>query len=735
MQALGAVAAWQAHWAEPLVLRALEHREMGVKKAAAEALGVIATPRAIGKLVHWLATHDNAAFRESLKQALARAAGPLEVAVIVEALEGPTERREVELLWEALDGSMTIATAVRLADTTSPARAELLEACLDGGVALADGSAQDLAAALHRARLRSPEALERTAIDRLRIEGFSVERALEVVEAYEPENERACLRAVRQCVPEWVRWVLDDADAPDAAVALVLDACGSNHHEQIDGVFEVAEARPTVAASKVGRWIERCVIPKREDVRTRARAIELLRALPADPDWGGLPRYRALKRLDAVVTPGDLHRLLGLSRGCSDYGEQSTALLREALQIPSLSKDEPEWATKLREEAPRWHNLDEGAREAWLRWAVDVRPLGVTAVPQRASGGKPRFVPRSQEDLDALLASLDAEATSERVRAAGLLLEWPDVPDGASRVLASYLERPLRLSAAQLGQITEALEDWPTEPAAREHAEQLVGYLQPEQARRFMRTWVEAWEAGETWPEPLIKRWLDALLPIAWERANDEDYRLARLVRRDGSLSVEAFVRLVEGAAPDEVEHLRRSPERPSTDPTEPLDPIDGATFEKLVELLDDRTLPHGLAVRAVHALSRLGERATDPLDAHVTDPRAPVRSAALRALRRVAEGERYLEAAHRVLRMETRRDVILSLMKTVAHGRHRPALPKLVERLWHRDPRMRRAARDALLAWGHDAVPDLQRAANKARPDRRRAVAEVIEEIESTDG
>ncbi|MCB9651583.1 MAG: hypothetical protein H6730_34055 [Deltaproteobacteria bacterium] len=72
--------------------------------------------------------------------------------------------------------------------------------------------------------------------------------------------------------------------------------------------------------------------------------------------------------------------------------------------------------------------------------------------------------------------------------------------------------------------------------------------------------------------------------------------------------------------------------------------------------------------------------------------------------------------------------------MKTIAHGRYAPALPRLVEHLWHRDPRMRRAAHDALLAWGHDAVSELRRAQSRARPDRRQAIGQVLEAIESTE-
>jgi hypothetical protein len=57
--------------------------------------------------------------------------------------------------------------------------------------------------------------------------------------------------------------------------------------------------------------------------------------------------------------------------------------------------------------------------------------------------------------------------------------------------------------------------------------------------------------------------------------------------------------------------------------------------------------------------------------------------------------------------------------------------LPAVLEYLGHRDNKLRTAAREAVLAWGPDLLPALRRAAPKARPDRRRAIAELIEQLE----
>ena len=122
------------------------------------------------------------------------------------------------------------------------------------------------------------------------------------------------------------------------------------------------------------------------------------------------------------------------------------------------------------------------------------------------------------------------------------------------------------------------------------------------------------------------------------------------------------------------------------------------------------------------------------PLSRLCTDPRPPVRSAALRALRRVASREETLEAAARALAMETRRDVMVQLMKSLGHGRHEPSLPALLDRLHHSDALVRQGAHAAIRAWGHEVVPALRRAAARARPDRRPTYAALIAELEQID-
>jgi hypothetical protein len=160
-------------------------------------------------------------------------------------------------------------------------------------------------------------------------------------------------------------------------------------------------------------------------------------------------------------------------------------------------------------------------------------------------------------------------------------------------------------------------------------------------------------------------------------------------------------------------------------------DPIAGLSLDALVATIRERDVNIGLAVRAIHALAKFDERGADALVPFVRDRRARVRSAALRALRTVAPRERSLQAAADMLTIELRSDVILQLIASIAHGRYAPGLASVVEYLSHRDNKLRNGARDAVLAWGTEALPALRRMANTTRPDRRRVIAELIEQLE----
>jgi hypothetical protein len=787
-QALAAVATLRAAWAEPLVIAALRRPEMDVKKAAAHALAEIAGPAAISPLVEWLAHHDNRGLRGELLAALRRAAGPAFVAVLVDALTHETEPRRAELLADAVSGHLPLAAALRLARSPHPAHQRLLAACLDGRVALADADAERLAAQLHRARLRTtppPPDPGR----RLRIEGFSPEAARALVDQRAPALEPAILATVRAALADWIAWL---AGSPDPrALALVLDAATPSHTDHLEPLLarieqtleparertalDAAPPRPLAArpdldtapparertapasvrddsparprasapharldpplAAAVAGFLERCLAGRGAPRALEVRGVCLLRALPPSSGFGGLRRWRLLARLGAVRTRDDLERCLDETRLGPDLARDSATLLAEALAIPAARDDEPPELADLRASTRRWHAQPPPDRAAWLTAALAARPLDLPVVDPHPAPPRPRVHPASQADLDLLRVTLHAGDEQERSRAAARLLDWPDAHAAWPDVLAVFLQGRLVLAADHRARLAPLLTRWPDDRVARDAARELLPHCPPHRRREFVRAWLTAWDAGDPDVADLLRGVDDELLlPHAWAAAERGDDRPMHLLRPGGSRSLRDLVALVAARAPDAVAHLLPAAESPAPDADEPDDPIAGRDADELAALIDRPGVARGLAVRAVHALVEHGERGVAPLERLVVDPRPPVRSAALRALRKVATREATLHATARALAIESRTDVTLGLMRSLGHGRHEPALPALLERFEHRDPRVRDGARAAIRAWGRDVAPALRRAARHARPDRRPAYHELLAELELLD-
>lgn len=730
-QALAAVATLRADWAEPIAIAALARPEMAVKQEAALALAQVGSARAITTLVGWLAHHDNRGLREALIAALQRAAGPSLVAVLVDTLAQETELRRISLVWDALSGRLPLAAALRLARSREPAHQALLAACLEGQVKLADGETVVLAAQLRRARLL-PRPVVKDPGRALRVEGFAPEAARALLQQRTPALESEVLATVRVGLAEWIAWLRSEADAE--ALALVLEAAQLQHVEHVGGLLELAARdRETLAPAALAGFLERCVAGRNLGRGHEVRAIGLLRAAPASAGLGGLRLWRLLGRLGAVRTAADLDHCLDVSRVGPGHASESATLLCEALAIPALADDEPPAITTLREQARRWHAQDGSTRAAWLAATLVSRPIDLPAISPLPAPTRPRFQPRSQADLEGLCATLRAGDEQERARAASRLLEWADARPAWPQVLDAWLEGQVTLAPSFHRTLASQLTRWPERPTARRHALLLVPYLSPSRRREFVRGWALAWLAGDgSLAEPLQATAEEELLPLVWAAAERGDYRLARLLRPGRSAALRLLVADIAARSPADVEHLIvAGPTAAADDTADPEDPIAGQGPEELFALIADRSVAKGLAVRAVHALVAHRERGVAPLESLVVDPRPQVRSAALRALRQVGSRAQSLDAAARALAMETRPDIVLQLMRSLGHGRHEPSLPALLERLEHREPRIRAGAQEAIRAWGPEVVPALRRAARHARPDRRPAYLTLIAELE----
>jgi len=317
-------------------------------------------------------------------------------------------------------------------------------------------------------------------------------------------------------------------------------------------------------------------------------------------------------------------------------------------------------------------------------------------------------------------------------------------------VLAAYLAGEVQLDATSLSTLARTLEAWPTDARAAvwSRARALIPGFDTQQRRSFLPAWIAAWERGEAGAEALLRSLdEDLLLPEASARMELGDPSLFRLLAAKlvadpttplrPSLAMRSAIERVGARWPDEVagllerlhsaEHAAEHAQAKSL-----VDPIAERSLDDLVALIRDRKVDEGLAVRAIHALTQFEDRGADAIEPFTLDRRPKLRSAALRALRRVAPRERSLAASVALLELETRRDVIVSLIASIAHGHYEPGLPRLLGYLVDTDAKLRDAAEQALLAWGSAIVPELHRAARKARPDRRPIFDRLIATLES---
>ncbi|MBX3231404.1 MAG: HEAT repeat domain-containing protein [Labilithrix sp.] len=746
-QALAAVRTLRASWAEPLVRDVLERREMAVKKEAAEALAEIGTGSSVPFLVGWIGRHDNASFRASLLRALEKCAGPATVLVLVDALEVEEEARTRDLLFDALSGRVSEDVVMRLARSSHPAHRALVDACLDGRVGVAGKTAAELAARLHRAKLR-PIGEDDDPAKRLRTSGFSPDAAREIVRLRAEQKERvdaAVLPLVRRGLADWIAWAESEASEVDAAaVALILDATDHSHAEHWPSLLTLVERCSASVPGAVVSFFERTLAHATPPLRQRA--LEIVRALPNAPSVGGLRPWRLRGRLGAVRSVAELERCFAACLEAPNVAAESSALLIEAFSLPRPSPNAEDADPELDpvfEEALTLYRADAPKRDAWIRRVAELRPLDLPPAPRPPKPPKRApFVPASQADRDALLAKVRDEGAplQERERAALRLLDWPDA-GAESAVLDAYLLGRLDLPADRLPSIARWMTAAPS-AAVRSRVLSIAPHLNDAQLRSFVPEWMGAWTQGSELAGVLLSSIeQERLLPFVIAEARAGRLSFARLLRPDHStgtspsVALNALVALAAEAAPREVEHLIR-PVRPAEeaepdDTVDPVDPIEGRSLDQLRALLDEKGVEKGLAVRAVHALTRFGERAVDPLARLALDRRAQVRSAALRALRTVASRDRTLEVTAQVLEMETRRDVVLSLMASLGHGRHEPSLPGLLERLTDRDPRIQKGAHAALRAWGRDVIPALRHASRRARPDRRHAFDALIADLD----
>ena len=303
---------------------------------------------------------------------------------------------------------------------------------------------------------------------------------------------------------------------------------------------------------------------------------------------------------------------------------------------------------------------------------------------------------------------------AELVRVAA---EAPGAADAWSRAFVRMAGGRLLHAPGLLTPLLQALGREPTE--ARLHAlARLTDWYEPEGAERITRA-LGALLTGEH--RPLL---LDTLLaatrplPVSWrvrllsEVALPSDTRVVDALV-DAVLEVPALREGLPEALRARVEACLRED-----------------TFAG-----DAERVRRILSFRVESARSEREKReVVELLERSLGHRRARVRHHAHRLLATQAPRERYLRATYQLL-TDTDPQTVRRGIRVLTFGGEGEVAPTLARLLSHREPTVRRAAREGLLVLGPRAVVPLTKAAAHVRPDHREAVLEVLELLRAREG
>jgi HEAT repeat protein len=372
----------------------LEHRNMNIKKAAAESLATAGGPEAVARLMFWLGHHDNPGFRTALIAALRAILGPAYAATVVAALaatgaDGPDAARRSDLLIEALDGTLASDDAVALCRRDEPFAERLHAAITSARIALASrdllGFTIALAAAPPpRGRILAGDPPSQLAqlVAALAAGGFDADAAARVLAASRapgaswPPAELAALRRF------WFEWCAR-LDEPASAHERNLVEPAVQHGLAAHAVEPLGLERAAVvvllarlAALTAPTATERAALARRipailavlrsepldDDVHlaavqllaqavpsvpppTRLAIARDVRALPERPNLTGNDPFELLRACGALVTRADLDRALRCARHTPDPAALERRILRQsfpadASTVPQAVRDD-----------------------------------------------------------------------------------------------------------------------------------------------------------------------------------------------------------------------------------------------------------------------------------------------------------------------------------------------------------------------------------------------------------
>lgn len=695
-QALGAIAVFEADWAEPLAIEALGSPNMNLKKAATEALVAVGSSRAIPALIDWLARSDNRGLRSSLLAALEHIAGEATTGLLVDAFESAKGDRAA-MLRRALDGRLTSAQLLSILRARRSAGPTLRQAVKNGDLTLADGN-DVFARATHEGpngRKHDDQAL----LDAFASRPFSRARARELIEALDGDVP---LALVSSRLPEWAEWSKTlEGNLARRVGRVVLRAIAADDHAHASTVLRLAPLMQTRAERRAA--LATLVELASVDAETRHDALAVVRELVGVEPHA---RWRALVRLGGGTTRADLELCLADARSTGS----AVQLLRAALSITRRHESLLHALSKATVET----------RDEALDALLAECPLGVTPPPPRPEAR--RHDDLSQAELLTRLASDDAapEAARRLLDDQAMRSAWP-------QVLERYLDGALPLGNEAT--LAEFLLAWPSDPVRAERAAELVGFVPPHRRRAWIPAWLDGWSQD------------DAASRRALARVAREDIVAALAERR--ALDDERWFRVLDLCSVADTELAGLLDERLATEHVlfTPEDRSDEAEEDPLVEVHSVPALQAFVKAHrgqeAARAVGRLGQHGEEGIDALVVATKhadSLVRTVALRWLRRAAPEATRLDAALVMLRVERHKDLRRQLVRTVAHGRHEPAYPLLVELLFAKENTVAQATEEALLRLGPAIVPALHKAMPRTRPDRRGTLEALLERIAAAD-
>ncbi|MEV0133104.1 HEAT repeat domain-containing protein [Dactylosporangium sp. NPDC050688] len=728
-QALTALGEAGARWAAHAVAACLEHPNMNVKKAAAEALRTAGTPATVPRLLAWLGRHDNPGLRAALTVALRAVLGTAAEATVLAAAEQAEPGRARDLLLESLDRALPARAVAALTGQGSPAGPALLRLVAAARVRLKHGTPADLTGLMVAHGVTPPAAAPPAGSDAdlvaLTRDGWH-ERTARRVAALDPADLPApLLPALRRLLPDWLRLAATGPALRPAVLRLVLRCCGSPWTDAERAAFTRWRQVLLAGAGELAHADRDALLAVLEDLAgqvTPAVAFDVaygLRRAPAAPA-GHRSVLAVLRRCGAVLTRADVERALADAALGADPWQGEVRVLREAFGVGDEAPGEGS-RRRLVALIDAWPATAPGDRPALLDRMTAVQPVDAPlwtieetaarpAGPVRSPRDGDLDQPRSAAQRDRLLAMLDTPApgTTQRRRAAATLLDWPE-PEIRRRLLHAHLRGdpdvpPTARLAATLtpGDLTDGGGD-----VALVRAVRLAGQLDP---------------AGLAPLIPALQRLREHGAPAARTAADEVLRRLPRRIR--AAVLGEPLESLLtpEPVDPQLPAALLRRPSPPgAAPPPTRRDLLDRARNGDTAQIR--------VAIATLVETSGADAELAELLEDLLRHPDAKVRLHAHRVSRQVLERPAYLRHSE-ILLADPQPDIVRAAVRAVSGAAWTPAIGAVVGLLLHPDPTVRRTAEAGLARFGPAAAHALTKAAGRARPDRRGVYTTVLDGI-----